>query len=706
METNNNESVDVVIFAHSDAIWLTLFTPQLFHHFRPGSIQTQKQKEFVYHFERCHWDTLQVFPMPRTHAKYSTAAVLAYSGPFSRTESRTEMKSFDSLATLGTSSLRRSESDNLSRSNHSPNLSQATNSVSSSAKRASITLNLIETPNESEKNALIKKNKTMSSDRSFDHVHKVGSHENILSISDKATKSPSLTDSPPLHKIEIIQENVPLSSHIILGSPKSISQSISDQQYSLPLIGRETDNSSGCHVNNNDTAANNSSNIPNGIYNNDRKAGSNENMWCHQLVILCTSALKQSLTPGNIVTERNCGRFDDTYSKINLLRCRKSLVDISTAMSGGVSVSVQVNMIGEVLPDNTDSYIDDDGNLRLNPTNDEENDDNLLSSATDGYNIDKKDNSKPKESRNHNVVDKSFNVFNAYITTLKTEINGGKWDTIRYISEKLHEYFECDEAALTARRSSSSGSSTAGRRTSIKNLLDIQEMKMMIELNEMKNRDLLESSLNNIDSDAHDDLDSDIIAALKNSDCNSGTSIDDDKIMDDIINYDGDSRADNHFDQSAVCGNDDDYEESDYGVSTPILSQNCSLEFLAANADTNGNEDDDDSIDEEEEAKDGITIITRLLLEYIDTRADTIFDDVMIKEISTIWKDFHRNNSNLADDDPIGDLNAGMTDKSKIKSHDKVGGNNLNVKVIDGGNSLRAVFSDLNKLFSNSGIKR
>ena len=47
-----------------------------------------------------------------------------------------------------------------------------------------------------------------------------------------------------------------------------------------------------------------------------------------------------------------------------------------------------------------------------------------------------------------------------------------------------------------------------------------------------------------------------------------------------------------------------------------------------------------------------------------------------------------------------------MTDKSKIKSRDKVGGNNLNVKVIDGGNSLQAVFSDLNKLFSNSGIKR
>ena len=44
---------------HKRILLMIIFS--YFMEIRPGSIQTRKQKQFVYDFERCHWEALQVY---------------------------------------------------------------------------------------------------------------------------------------------------------------------------------------------------------------------------------------------------------------------------------------------------------------------------------------------------------------------------------------------------------------------------------------------------------------------------------------------------------------------------------------------------------------------------------------------------------------------------------------------------------------------
>ena len=51
----------------------------------------------------------------------------------------------------------------------------------------------------------------------------------------------------------------------------------------------------------------------------------------------------------------------------------------------------------------------------------------------------------------------------------------------------------------------------------------------------------------------------------------------------------------------------------------------------------NENENNKNENNDENDVKDGISIITRLLLDFIDTRTDTIFDEFMINKISPVF---------------------------------------------------------------------
>lgn len=148
--------------------------------FRPGSIQTKKQKQFVYDFERSHWDALQV---------YSDEDVgVVFKKNDSDAEPNTDTVSYLSFATLP--------------------FSRSTSDVNSAGKK--------------------------SPRRSLTEVRSEAKNDESEVTTD--TLKPSSSHDSKNHSIEKdLQTPRSSMNDVCIMQGKSIAQSLRDQQYSLPV---------------------------------------------------------------------------------------------------------------------------------------------------------------------------------------------------------------------------------------------------------------------------------------------------------------------------------------------------------------------------------------------------------------------------------------------------------------------------------------
>jgi hypothetical protein len=247
-----------------------------------------KQKQFVYEFERCHWEAMRVYP------NYDHDAA-------ERAEEHDQVDSFANTSGFNnTSSF--SKSVVFSRSMLDFSMSPARSPRSYGKQPSEKSLD-IETSS-----------KTLKS--------RMQSSHNLSSNVSVKTKSTS-------KEKELKELNTPRSIVSDGGSGngfKSIAQSLRDQQYSLPV---------------DELHFVNSGNSPGPSYQGTSETGTADLMWNHKSVILCANALKESCSPVKGTNEGpSAFDLDETAASSEgnaravQVQCAVNLASICTAMTG------------------------------------------------------------------------------------------------------------------------------------------------------------------------------------------------------------------------------------------------------------------------------------------------------------------------------------------------------------------------------------
>jgi hypothetical protein len=244
-----------------------------------------KQKQFVYEFERCHWEAMRVYPN--------------YDHDAERAEEHDQVDSFANTSGFNNTSTF-SKSVVFSRSMLDFSMSPARSPRSYGKQPSEKSLD-IETSS-----------KTLKS--------RMQSSHNLSSNVSVKTKS-TLKDK------ELKELNTPRSIVSDGGSGngfKSIAQSLRDQQYSLPV---------------DELHFVNSGNSPGPSYQGTSETGTADLMWNHKSVILCANALKESCSPVK-GTNEGPSAFDldetaaSSESNTRAVQCAVNLASICTAMTG------------------------------------------------------------------------------------------------------------------------------------------------------------------------------------------------------------------------------------------------------------------------------------------------------------------------------------------------------------------------------------
>ena len=237
---------------------------------------------------------------------------------------------------------------------------------------------------------------------------------------------------------------------------KTISQSIKDQQYLL-LIKKSMSTSTNLNSNNdNSNNDNNNKNNNNDDNNNDNTNGnialiSNDDnddlIWNHKLVILCTSALKECCSinytknnddNSNIIDNSNSNVIDSNMNNNSNSINTKNLIDMSVAFTGGIILNTR----------NGRSNIINNDNNNISHTNYSNNISNSIGNASILSEIDSYYNNEASKGLcnnnnlyNHGNINNNINisnatlnrnsidVFNLYITSIKTEMNKDRKST-------------------------------------------------------------------------------------------------------------------------------------------------------------------------------------------------------------------------------------------------------------------------------------
>jgi hypothetical protein len=258
---------------------------------RPGSIQTMKQKQFVYEFERCHWDAMRVYP------NYDHDAA-------ERAEEQDQVDSFsNSIGFSNTSSF--SKSVVFSRSMLDFSMSPAKSPRSHRKQPSERSERILEIETSS---------KTMQSKSRMQSSYNLS---NNVSVKTRSTSKDK----------ELKELNTPRSIVSDGGSGhgfKSIAQSLRDQQYSIPV---------------DELHFVNSGNSPGPSYQGTSETGTADLMWNHKSVILCANALKEScsVTKG---TNEDPSAFDldetvtSSEGNVRAVQSAVNLASVCTAMTG------------------------------------------------------------------------------------------------------------------------------------------------------------------------------------------------------------------------------------------------------------------------------------------------------------------------------------------------------------------------------------
>ena len=105
-------------------------------------------------------------------------------------------------------------------------------------------------------------------------------------------------------------------------------------------------------------------------------------------------------------------------------------------------------------------------------------------------------------------------------------------------------------------------------------------------------------------------------------------------------------------------------------------------------------------MNENTEIKDSISVITRLFFDFIDSRLDTIFDDLMIEKLSEIWK----NDENSDDTEDF--FRSNLTGKNEFKSR-RQDDNIINNQYINNKeDGLDNIYLNINNLFESNKLDR
>ena len=267
--------------------------------YRPGSIQTAKQKQFVYEFEKSHWQAMQIFPPCESDggpferqedAELEEAMTVSAAETFSRT-----MLDFSISPTKSPRPYKRALSDK------SPSIDTSLESVKTKSQSQ---LNILNS------DALNAKNKDMTP-RSTKDLNTPRSAKDLNTP--RSTKDVNTPRSA--------------TSAMCGSAMKSIAQSLRDQQYSLPVDELFYD-----------------SRVPMGTGGMHEKNTCSQNsdlIWNHKCVVVCSRALKElCLTPSIAFECRSSPLRDkppDIESSVCAVQSKSSSHDLSlicTSMTG------------------------------------------------------------------------------------------------------------------------------------------------------------------------------------------------------------------------------------------------------------------------------------------------------------------------------------------------------------------------------------
>ena len=339
---------------------------------RPGSIQTKKQKQFVHDFERCHWEALQVYSNEDIGAAAASAVDKNEAATVDLESHSDNVSSYASSLATSPISISKSTGD--------------VNSTSASvSKKSPRTLRKVMSRNSLDSDASQETSKQSYSQQSYSQNSIDGRSSSI----DKDLQTPrsSINDTC-----------------IMLA--KSISQSLRDQQYSLPV-----------HELNYFQLQSNFSKSDIGAGYQGLLNGTLDLHWNHKCVLICANVLKESCSLTRISFEiidnirQNPGPGSLSAAHINVLRRKQSvenLLLIAKAMTG-----LSVNAKGE---------------LEIIPNDMKQMAQNLLNSVNDDHD-DNSDNGYPTDKKHENSMTRLKNF--------KSEINKGTWDRLHSASEIL-----------------------------------------------------------------------------------------------------------------------------------------------------------------------------------------------------------------------------------------------------------------------------
>ena len=551
---------------------------------------------------------------------------------------------------------------------------------------------------EKEKEKEIDKDKDKFKDNSLDC-----SVDCLHSTSEKIVKN----YSPEFTKRK--NENLRKFSCPAVCSLKTISQSIKDQQYLLS-IRNSLSTSIIPNYNNNDN-------------NNNGNNGNNDDLlWNHKLVILCTSALKEccsiNYSKNNDDSNNN---IDNGNSNINITNDgnainTKNLIDMSVAFTGGIILNTR-NGRNNII--NTDSHNNNNNINHVNNNNNNINNSNNISNSFGNVStmteIDTSHNNESSRGHysnnnlynhgnNNNIINinnatlnrNNIDVFNLYITSIKTEINDNDWDSYHFLSKVLYTqviHIENKQPTVIITKKLDN--------------LDNKEIVINNTHNEEINKeDNNENSNHESESSNNDDGNNDNDNKYDNKNEIENENISRQSIKD--IIYDKkkllnccSTSSKSTINSSLKTKNislekDLDQIESQYGEITPII---CNYNNININ-NNNNNNNNNSNTNENTEIKDSISVITRLFFDFIDSRLDSIFDDLMIEKLSEIWK----NDENSDDTEDFFHNN--LTGKNEFKSRrqdDNIINNHYINNKEDG---LDTIYLNINNLFESNKLDR
>lgn len=245
-----------------------------------------KQKQFVYEFERCHWEAMRVYP------NYDHDGM-------ERVEENDQVDSFSNTGVFS-------------------NTSAFSKSVVFSKSMLDFSMSPAKSP---------RSHRKQPSEKSLDVETSSKTMKSRMQSSINLSNNVSVKTRSTSKDKELKEMNTPRSIVSDGGSGngyKSIAQSLRDQQYSLPV---------------DELHFVNSGNSPGPSYQGSSETGTADLMWNHKSVILCANALKESCSPEKGSNEGpSAFNLDETVisreGSARAVQCTVNLASICTAMTG------------------------------------------------------------------------------------------------------------------------------------------------------------------------------------------------------------------------------------------------------------------------------------------------------------------------------------------------------------------------------------